>query len=70
MVELHKNGIQKLSILIYREVEISIQLDSVMVDLQSVDNVPGYGCLDEVQRPRAKSLDRTNEPVIMKPIKI
>ena len=45
-------------------------MDSVRVDLQDVSEIPGYDCLSEVERLGAKSLDRTNEPGVMNPIRI
>ena len=45
-------------------------MDSVSVDLQDVSEIPGYDCLFEVERLGAKSLDRTNEPGVMNPIRI
>ena len=45
-------------------------MDSVRVDLQDVSQIPGYDCLSEVERLGAKSLDRTNEPGMINPIRI
>ena len=45
-------------------------MDSVRVDLQDVSDRPGYDCLSEAERLGAKSLDRTNEPGVINPIRI
>ena len=44
--------------------------DSVRVDLQVVSEIPGYDCLPELYRRGVTSLDRTNEPDVMTPIRI
>ena len=45
-------------------------MNSVRVDLQDVSQITGYDCITELERLGAKSLDRTNEPGVMNPIRI
>lgn len=45
-------------------------MDSVRVDPHDASQIPGYDCLTEVERLGAKSLDRSNEPGVINPIRI
>ena len=45
-------------------------MDYLRVDQQDNGEIPGYGCLSEVQRLGIQSLDRTRETSVMNSIRI